>query len=110
MGRWLECKWNGLRDWSHIGYPGDLTGGARPTFQNGIAIDNTAGNDPTDEQLLQRADVWPGQSGGPFFGWWSGESWPRVIGVQSAQNLQTNLAGAGNDIPNLVIQARNDFP
>lgn len=108
--RGYSDSWNGLADWSHIGYPGDLTGGARPTFQNGISINNTAGNDPTDEELLQTADVWPGQSGGPFFGWWTGEPWPRVIGVQSAQNPRTNLAGAGNDIPNLVIQARNDFP
>jgi V8-like Glu-specific endopeptidase len=108
--RGYSDSWDGLTDWSHIGYPGDLTGGARPSFQNGISINSTAGNDPTDEELLHRADVWPGQSGGPFFGWWSGESWPRVIGVQSAQNPQTNLAGAGNDIPNLVIQARNDFP
>lgn len=103
-------SWNGLAVWSHIGYPSDLTGAARPTFQNGIAIDGTAGADPTDEELLQRADVWPGQSGGPFFGWWSGEPWPRVTAVQSAQNPQTNLAGAGNDLPNLVIKARNDFP
>jgi hypothetical protein len=35
---------------------------------------------------------------------------PALVGVQSAQNPQTNLAGAGNDIPNLVIQAQNDFP
>ena len=103
-------SWNGLADWSHIGYPGDLTGGARPTFQNGISVNSTAGNDPTDEELFQQADVWPGQSGGPFFGWWSGEPWPRVVGIQSAQNPQTNLAGGGNDIPNLVSQARSDFP
>ena len=108
--RGYSDSWNGLTDWSHIGYPGDLTGAARPTFQNGISINSTEGNDPTDEGLLHRADIWPGQSGGPFFGWWSGEPWPRVIGVQSGQNPQTNTAGAGNDIPNLVIQARNDFP
>jgi V8-like Glu-specific endopeptidase len=109
--RGYSDSWNGLTDWSHIGYPGDLTGAARPTFQNGISINSTEGaDDPTDEGLLQQADVWPGQSGGPFFGWWSGEPWPRVAGVQSAQNPQTNSAGAGNDIPNMVNQARNDFP
>jgi V8-like Glu-specific endopeptidase len=109
--RGYSDSWNGLSVWSHIGYPGDLTGSARPTFQNGISIDSTeGGDDPTDEGLLQKADVWPGQSGGPFFGWWSGEPWPRVTGVQSGQNSQTNTAGAGNDIPNLVIAALNDFP
>ena len=109
--RGYSDSWNGQTAWSHIGYPGDLTGAARPTFQGSIAINSTAGSDdPTDESLLQQADVWPGQSGGPFFGWWSGEAWPRVTGVQSAQNSSTNLAGGGNDIPILVNQARNDFP
>src|SRR5260370_4500371 len=56
--------WTTLSVWSHIGYSGAFTGGARPSFQNGISIDSTAGNDPTDEDLLQKADVWPGQSGG----------------------------------------------
>jgi hypothetical protein len=108
--RGYSDSWNSLTAWSHIGYPGDLTGGQRPTFQNQISINSTSGNDPTDEDIFQQADVWPGQSGGPFFGWWSGEPWPRVVGVQSAQNPQTNIAGGGDDIPNLVIQALNDFP
>jgi V8-like Glu-specific endopeptidase len=109
--RGYSDSWNGLAVWSHIGYPGDLTGAARPTFQGGIAINGTeGGDDPTDEGLLQQADVWPGQSGGPFFGWWDGEPWPRVTGVQSGQNSQTNKAGAGNNIGNLVNQARSDFP
>jgi V8-like Glu-specific endopeptidase len=109
--RGYSDAWNGQTVWSHIGYPGDLTGAARPTFQGSIAINSTEGSDdPTDEGLLQQADVWPGQSGGPFFGWWDGEAWPRVTGVQSAQNPSTNTAGGGNDIPVLVSQALNDFP
>ncbi len=109
--RGYSDSWNGLAAWSHIGYPGDLNGGTRPSFQNGFSITGTqSGSDPTDEDALHQADVWPGQSGGPIFGWWSGEPWPRVTAVQSAQNPQTNLAGAGNDIPYMVIQALNDFP
>ncbi len=105
-----EDSWSGLAVWSHIGYPGDTSGGSRPTLQNDISINGTSGPDPTDEELLQQADVWPGQSGGPFFGWWNGENWPSVVGVQSAQNPQTNLAGAGDDLVNLVIQARTECP
>jgi hypothetical protein len=109
--RGYSDSWNGLTVWSHIGYPGDISGGTRPTFQNGFSITGTqSGSDPTDEDALHQADVWPGQSGGPIFGWWSGEPWPRVTAVQSAQNPQTNLAGTGNDIPYMVIQALNDFP
>jgi V8-like Glu-specific endopeptidase len=108
--RGYSDSWNGSGFWTHVGYPGDLTGGQRPTFQNGIAINSTAGNDPTDEELFHQADVWPGQSGGPFFAFWSGESFPRVVAVQSAQNSQTNLAGAGNELADLVNQARAAFP
>ncbi|WP_157754852.1 trypsin-like serine peptidase [Ralstonia syzygii] len=106
--RGYSTQWNGLADWSHIGYPGDISGGTRPTFQGGIAIDKIDGS-ATDEAEEHRADIFPGQSGGPFFAWWSGEAWPRVTGVQSAQNSRTNLAGGGNDIPNLVNLARSEF-
>jgi len=106
--RGYDGGWNGLPDWSHIGYPQDIAGGTEPTFQNAISIDNNFGGSD-DEYLAQKADVIPGQSGGPFFGWWAGEAWPRVVGVQSAQNPSTNSAGGGNDIPNLVNQARADF-
>jgi hypothetical protein len=63
-----------------------------------------------DSHLQQRADIWPGQSGGPFFAWFDSEPWPRVSGVQSGQNPQTNSAGGGSYISNLVNQARTDFP
>ena len=74
--------WDGLAVWDHIGYPADLTGGQRPTFQESVAIDSTV--PPTilvpvvwgDEDLQQRADIWPGQSGGPFFPWFDSEPWP----------------------------------
>ena len=107
--RGYDSGWNGLAAWDHIGYPQDIAGGAQPTFQGGLPIDNTLGGSD-DEYLAHKADVIPGQSGGPFFGWWAGESWPRVVGVQSGQNSSTNSAGGGNDIPNLVNQARTDFP
>ena len=107
--RGYDSSWDGQPYWDHIGYPGDLTGGQRPTFQNAVTV-NFVNGGSDDEYLGQQADIWPGQSGGPFFAWWSNEPWPRVVGVQSAQNSSTNSAGGGNDIPNLVNQARNDFP
>lgn len=109
--RGYDQAWDGLAVWDHIGYPGDLAGGARPSFQGAIAIDVAI---PiwaqADEDLWHQADVWPGQSGGPFFAWFDGEPWPRVCGVQSGQNAQINSAGAGTYISGLVNQARNDFP
>jgi len=106
--RGYDDGWDGLTVWSHIGYPGDLTGGARPTFQGSIPIDSTSGSS-SDEDLWHRADIWPGQSGGPFFAWFGSEPWPRACGVQSAQNPFTNSAGGGYYVSNLVNQARSDF-
>jgi hypothetical protein len=54
--------------------PGDLTGGNRPTFQGGISLDGVWWEPDAHEAMSHLGDVWPGQSGGPFFGWWSG--WP----------------------------------
>jgi V8-like Glu-specific endopeptidase len=107
--RGYDSGWNGLSVWSHIGYPGDLTGGSRPTYQGSIPIDSTSGSS-ADEDLWHKGDVWPGQSGGPYFAWFGSEPWPRACGVQSGQNSSTNSAGGGYYISNLVNTARTDFP
>jgi V8-like Glu-specific endopeptidase len=107
--RGYDSGWNGLAVWDHIGYPADLFGGARPTFQNDIPIDSTAGSG-FDEDLFHRGDVFPGQSGGAYFAWFGSEPGPRACGVQSGQNTSTNSAGGGSFISSLVIRARADFP
>lgn len=84
--------WDGLAVWDHIGYPADLTGGQRPTFQESVAIDSTV--PPTilvpvvwgDEDLQQRADIWPGQSGGPFFPWFDASRGPRVRSPERSES------------------------
>lgn len=110
---WLGSKgytdaWDGGAYWSHVGYPGDLTGGNRPTFQGSIPLDGVWWEPDSHEAISHRGDVWPGQSGGPFFGWWSG--WPYTVGVQSSQNSSENNASGGQDMVDLVIKARNDYP
>lgn len=102
--------WDGGTYWSHIGYPGDLTGGNRPTFQGSIALDGVWWQLDSHEAMAHLGDVWPGQSGGPFFGWWSGDVGPRAVAVQSSQNSSENNASGGQDMVDLVIQARNDHP
>ncbi len=102
--------WDGGSYWSHIGYPGDLTAGNRPTFQSAISLDGTWWELDSHEAMSHRGDVWPGQSGGPLFGWWSGEPWPRAVAVQSSQNPSENNASGGQDLVDLVIRARNEHP
>jgi V8-like Glu-specific endopeptidase len=110
---WMGSKgytdsWDGGAYWSHIGYPGDLTGGNRPTFQSSISLDGVWWEPDSHEAMANWADVWPGQSGGPFFGWWGG--WPYAVGVQSSQNSEQNNASGGQDMVDLIIRARSEYP
>jgi V8-like Glu-specific endopeptidase len=101
--------WDGEPYWRHIGYPGDL-GGQRPSYQRDISLDGSFWDREVHSRIFHQGDVWPGQSGGPFFAWWAGESWPRVVAVQSGENSDENSASGGAHMVNCVIRARNDHP
>lgn len=105
--RGYDDAWDNLDAWSHIGYPGDLNSGQRPSFQGGFRMDGT---DAGGQSLLHLADVFPGQSGGPLFGWWDGDVGPRAVAVQSWQTSSTNGASGGMDLRDLVARARSEFP
>jgi V8-like Glu-specific endopeptidase len=102
--------WDGEPYWCHIGYPGDLAGGQRPSFQSGISLDGSFWDREVHTRIFHRGDVWPGQSGGPFFAWWAGESWPRVVADQSGQDSDENSASGGAHMVDCIIRARSDFP
>jgi V8-like Glu-specific endopeptidase len=109
--------WDGETYWSHIGYPTDLVSGERPAFIGDVSLDGTE-DDDAHQAMHHRGDVWPGQSGGPYFGWWEGEPWPRVVSVQSWEQYEdaaqtiplVNGASGGSSMVDLIIRARNDFP
>jgi hypothetical protein len=103
-------SWDGGNYWSHIGYPGDLTSGNRPTFEGGVSLDGSFWQLDSHEAMSHRGDVWPGQSGGPFFGWWAGDVGPRAVAVQSSQNASENNASGGQDMVDLIIRARAEHP
>ena len=102
--------WDGLGVWRHIGYPGDLANAQRPSYQAGISLDGSFWDREVHTRIFHQADVWPGQSGGPFFAWWSGESFPRVVADQSGQDSDENTASGGAHMVNCIIRARNDYP
>jgi V8-like Glu-specific endopeptidase len=109
--RTYSNDWDGGTYWSHIGYPADLASANRPSFQGSISLNGAAESDPTEHKNIEhKADVWPGQSGGPVFGWWDNEPWPRAVSVQSWQNTGVNGASGGAHMVDLIIRARNDFP
>lgn len=104
--RGYDDDWDGLAAWSHMGYPSDLNSGQRPTWQGGFRIDGT---DDAAQSILHQADVFPGQSGGPIFGFWNGDVGPRAVAVQSWQNSSTNGASGSMDMRDLVARARMEF-
>lgn len=104
--RGYDDDWDSLAAWSHMGYPTDLNSGQRPTWQGGFRVDGT---DAAAQSILHQADVFPGQSGGPVFGFWAGEVGPRAIAVQSWQNTSNNGASGSMDMRDLVARARTEF-
>lgn len=103
-------SWDDLAVWRHIGYPGDLANAQRPSYQRDIALDGSFWDREVHTRIFHQGDVWPGQSGGPFFAWWQGESFPRVVADQSGQNSDENTASGGAHMVNCIIRARNDHP
>ncbi len=115
--RGYSTDWNGGNFWGHVGYPTDLASGSRPAFIGYQAMDSTftrtiGGRDSFG--IKHRIDVIPGQSGGPYFGWWDTEPWPRVISTQSAHQwggaTGPNTCGGGNPLPELINFARTAEP
>ena len=104
--RGYDDDWDDLAVWSHMGYPADLNSGQRPTWQGGFKIDGT---DAAAQSITHQADVFPGQSGGPVFGFWEGDVGPRAVAVQSWQNASNNGASGSMDLRDLVATARTDF-
>lgn len=115
--RGYDTGWDGGDYWGHIGYPQDLSGGTRPSFigyQDFINETSASLNGRSSFRIRHEIDVIPGQSGGPYFGFWSGEAWPRVVAIQSGQNLGgpggDNTSGGGNPLSELINFARNANP
>jgi hypothetical protein len=115
--RGYSTAWDGGNYWGHVGYPGDLANGSRPAFVGYQAMDSTftrtiGGRDSFG--IKHRIDVIPGQSGGPYFGWWGTEPWPRVVSTQSAHqwggSTGPNTGGGGNPLPELINHARTVSP
>lgn len=115
--REYDTSWDGGDYWGHIGYPNDLSGGTRPSFvgyQDFIDESSASLGGRTSLRIRHKIDVIPGQSGGPYFGFWSGEPWPRVVAIQSGQNLGgpggDNTSGGGNPLSELINYARTNSP
>lgn len=99
-------SWNDRPDWIHCGYPFDLTSNNKPTYQKAIAL---KGEEDLVHTLFEhKADIYHGQSGGPFFGYW--DSKPYVVAIQSASTPSLNYACGSQHMVQLINQALHDYP
>jgi len=118
--RRYDDDWNGGSYWQHVGYPGDLASVERPSFQGDCIIATTDEQDLNGQGGLVLGhfnDTTPGHSGGPVWGWWEGEEWPRVVGVCSAEastpsftTSGDNEFGGGDALSALIGYARSNYP
>lgn len=131
LGSWLGYfGYNGYDDdweddpyWSIIGYPGAVAGGQRPSFQGSITSFDTDGDSNGGLEIETRGDLTPGNSGGPMFGWWSGD--PRLIGVVSGQEedwtpgywpwewadtTRGNVIAGGSGFTGMMAWGRTNWP
>jgi V8-like Glu-specific endopeptidase len=131
LGSWLGYfGYNGYSDdweddpyWSIIGFPGAVAGGQRPSFQGSITSFDTDGDSHGGLEIETRGDLTPGNSGGPMFGWWSGD--PRLIGVVSGQEEdwspgawpwewadveRGNVVAGGSGFTNMMAWGRTNWP
>ncbi|MGW5342376.1 trypsin-like serine peptidase [Streptomyces sp. NPDC004050] len=115
--RTYSTDWDAKPLWGHVGYPFGIGSGVRPVYHPRGVMDrtvaeSTAGRD--SYRIVHRNDAVGGQSGGPFFGWWDGDPWPRVVAGQSAENWGgpggPNAAGGGSALPVLIDYARSVEP
>lgn len=115
--------WENDPYWSIIGYPGAIAGAQRPSFQGSVTSDDTDGDSHGGLEIETKADLTPGNSGGPMFGWWNGD--PRVIGVVSGQEEEwspgfwpwewadtelTNVIAGGSGFTNMAAWGRTNWP
>ncbi|MEM9529101.1 MAG: hypothetical protein AAGA31_21000 [Bacteroidota bacterium] len=118
--RTYSSSWNGDSVWQHMGYPSDLTSSERPAFQGDCSVSSTSSESLSGQSGLVMGhfnDTTPGHSGGPIWGWWGDEPWPRVVGVQSAaasvpafNTSGDNEFGGGSALSALISYARSNYP
>jgi hypothetical protein len=108
-------SWEDGNYWTKCGYPVAVASGQRPSRITWFPIVDDD-NDGAGVELEYKADATPGDSGGPVFGWWSGN--PYIIGTHSVAELEygfpfsivkNNVAAGGGALSSLIGWARNNW-
>jgi V8-like Glu-specific endopeptidase len=107
----FDDDWRGLNVWDNIGYPVDVGGGTRPAVQLNQSMEDDSEDD--DGQIIEtEASLNNGNSGGPFFSWFT-DGQVRLCGVVSAgasfNGDQDNALAGGDDMVHLIDWGRANW-
>ncbi len=118
--RTYSSSWNNGNYWDQIGYPADLTGGQRPVLTREGVITSVGSHSTSGQDgyvLGNFIDTFGGHSGGPYWGWWADETFPRLVGTDSTSpgtpgtgTIGDNEAGGGPALSSLISYARQNYP
>ncbi|KAL3675989.1 hypothetical protein R1sor_025937 [Riccia sorocarpa] len=119
--RTYSSSWNNGHYWQQIGYPADISSAEAPAFSgNGsiTSVSTYSTKGQTGYVLGNFVDTFAGHSGGPYWGWWKNEPWPRVVGTCSSESFDPskldatgdNNAGGGPGLSSLISYAREHYP
>lgn len=119
----FSSSWEEQNRWTLLGYPGAVAGGQRPSRQFGANVSDIDSDSNGGSELETQADMTPGNSGGPFFGWFNGD--PRLVGVVSGQETEwspgfwpwewgdterVNVVAGGSGFTSLMAWGRSNWP
>jgi V8-like Glu-specific endopeptidase len=108
----FDDDWRGMQVWHNVGYPGDVGGGTRPAVQVNQSMEDDYEDD--DGQMLEtEASLNNGNSGGPFFSWFTDGN-VRLCGVVSGgltfNGDRDNALAGGDDMVHLIDWGRSNWP
>lgn len=111
--RTYESRWDDEDYWRSIGYPGDIAGSLFPVYQRDQNLDEDEWDYGSARAMTTSADLMPGQSGSPMFGFFS--DGPYVVAVVAAQGSvyasgTENWCSGGSLLTRLVNEARSNDP
>jgi V8-like Glu-specific endopeptidase len=126
LGTWLgyygwktySGAWDGGAYWWLAGYPFDVASANRPSYQSGIPVLDRD-SDGGGLELEHHGDIASGDSGGPFWGFWS-DGFPYVVGTTSGHETRSgpswvggednNIEAGGDELSNLLAWGRATWP
>jgi V8-like Glu-specific endopeptidase len=104
-----DSSWDEETWWRTIGYPDDLGGGVRPTFEQDFDLDEEPLDYGPARAMTCGADLMRGHSGGPIFAFWP-DGFPYVVAVVSAEGGGDNYCAGGSWLGKLIQEARSNDP